>query len=422
MHHAVYGTGYLATVISSCLADFGLPVTCFHEDVPKIASLARDETPYYEKNLNEVVRRNVRSGRLTFSHDVDRTARRSLMIFLAEDRADGIEELALRLAKYGSDQHMLIISTPVSVGTASRIEHKLRSTGSKVTVISHPVFVTDGCAVEDFNWPDRILLGTDANAAVQAMKMLYRPLVMRGVPVIVTNHETAELAREASTAFLATKISFINEIANLCEHVRADAVDLAMALGLDKKIAPRCLQPGTSFGGPFVEAEMESLAQLALSNNVPLKILSAAREVNQGLCGRILSKLSAALQTVQGKQVGLLGLAFKPNSNSVVSSTSLQLAKQLVNMGAQVRAYDPAAIEGARAELNGSIRYCENPYVAAEGVDALVLGTAWQEFRRLDYDRIKRSLKRPLIVDTKNILDAVRMRSLGFEYVGIGRV
>jgi UDPglucose 6-dehydrogenase len=422
MHHAVYGTGYLATVISSCLADFGLPVTCFHEDVPKIASLARDETPYYEKNLKEVVRRNVRSGRLTFSHDVDRTARRSLMIFLAEDRADGIEELALRLAKYGSDQHMLIISTPVSVGTASRIEHKLRSTGSKVTVISHPVFVTDGCAVEDFNWPDRILLGTDANAAVLAMKMLYRPLVMRGVPVIVTNHETAELAREASTAFLATKISFINEIANLCEHVRADAVDLAMALGLDKKIAPRCLQPGTSFGGPFVEAEMESLAQLALSNNVPLKILSAAREVNQGLCGRILSKLSAALQTVQGKQVGLLGLAFKPNSNSVVSSTSLQLAKQLVNMGAQVRAYDPAAIEGARAELNGSIRYCENPYVAAEGVDALVLGTAWQEFRSLDYDRIKRSLKRPLIVDTKNILDAVRMRSLGFEYVGIGRV
>jgi len=422
MHHAVYGTGYLATVISSCLADFGLPVTCFHDDVPKIASLARDETPYYEKNLKEVVRRNVRSGRLTFSHDVDRTARRSLMIFLAEDRADGIEDLALRLAKYGSDQHMLIISTPVSVGTASRIEHKLRSTGSKVTVISHPVFVTDGCAVEDFNWPDRILLGTDSNSAVQAMKMLYRPLVMRGVPVIVTNHETAELAREASTAFLATKISFINEIANLCEHVRADAVDLAMALGLDKKIAPRCLQPGTSFGGPFVEAEMESLAQLALNNNVPLKILSAAREVNQGLCARILNKLSAALQTVQGKQVGLLGLAFKPNSNSVVSSTSLQLAKQLVNMGAQVRAYDPAAIEGARAELNGSVRYCENPYAAAEGVDALVLGTAWQEFRSLDYDRIKRSLKRPLIVDTKNILDAVRMRSLGFEYVGIGRV
>jgi UDPglucose 6-dehydrogenase len=240
--------------------------------------------------------------------------------------------------------------------------------------------------------------------------------------VIVTNHETAELAREASTAFLATKISFINELATLCEHVKADAVDLALALGLDKKIAPRCLQPGTSFGGPFVDREMDALAQLATGNGVSLKILAAAREVNLGLCDRIFSKLSTALECVQGKQVGLLGLAFKPNSNSVVASTSMQLAKQLVNMGAQVKAYDPAALEGARAELNGTVRYCENAYVAAEGVDALVLGTAWSEFRSLDFDRIKRVLRRPLIVDTKNILDAVRMRALGFEYVGIGRM
>src|SRR5579859_7714877 len=399
MHHAVYGTGYLATVISSCLADFGLPVTSFHEDEPRVSSLARDETPYFEKNLKEVVRRNVRSGRLAFSHDIERTARKSLVIFLAEDRYDGIEEKALRLARLCSDDHLLVISTAVPVGTASRIERSLRESGSKITVMSHPIFVTDGCAVEDFNWPDRILLGTDSNQAVQTMKMLYRPLVMRGVPVIVTNHETAELAREASTAFLATKISFINELANLCEHVRADAVDLALALGLDKKIAPRCLQPGTSFGGPFVESEMDYLAQLAAGNGVSLKILSAAREVNQGLCERIMTKLSAALQSVQGKQVGLLGLAFKPNTNSVAASTSMQLAKQLVTMGAEVRAYDPAAIEGARAELNGTVRYCESAYAAAEGVDALVLGTAWSEFRSLDYDRIKRALRRPLIVD-----------------------
>jgi UDPglucose 6-dehydrogenase len=421
MHHAVYGTGYLATVISSCLADFGLPVTSFHENSVQVSSLARDETPYYEKNLKEVVRRNVRSGRLTFSHDVERTCRKSAMIFLAEDRPEEIEEAALRLAKFCGDQHLLLISTPVPVGTASRIERSLRAGGSKMIVVSHPVFVTDGCAVEDFNWPDRILLGTDSSQAVQTIKMLYRPLVMRGVPVIVTNHETAELAREAATAFLATKVSFINELAALCEHVKADAVDLALALGLDKKIAPRCLQPGTSFGGPFVEREMEALSQLANTNGISLKILTAAREVNQGLCERIFGKLSAALQSVQGKQVGLLGLAFKPNTNSVASSTSMQLAKQLVNMGAHVQAYDPAAIEGARAELNGTVRYCENAYAAAEGVDALVLGTAWSEFRTLDFDRIKRALRRPLIVDTKNILDAVRMRALGFEYVGIGR-
>ena len=195
MHHAVYGTGYLATVISSCLADFGLPVTCFHEDVPKISSLARDETPYYEKNLKEVVRRNVRSGRLSFSHDPERTCRKSLMIFLAQDDPIGIEETAARLSRFCSDDHMLVISSPVPVGTAARIERNLRASGSKITIMSHPVFVTDGCAVEDFNWPDRILLGTDSNAGIQAMKMLYRPLVMRGVPVIVTNHETAELAR-----------------------------------------------------------------------------------------------------------------------------------------------------------------------------------------------------------------------------------
>ncbi|HET9743400.1 MAG TPA: nucleotide sugar dehydrogenase, partial [Terriglobales bacterium] len=338
MHHAVYGTGYLATVVSSCLADFGLPVTCFHDDVDKVSALARDETPYFEKNLKEVVRRNVRSGRLQFSHDVERTSRKSLVIFIAEDGAEGIEETAARLAGFCTDDHLLVISTPVAVGTASRIERKVHSTGCKAAVVSHPVFVTEGCAVEDFNWPDRILLGTDSNAAIQTMKALYRPLVMRGVPVIVTNHETAELAREASTAFLATKISFINELATLCEHVRADAVDLALALGLDKKIAPRCLQPGTQYGGPFVEAEMDALAQLASGNGVALKILEAAREVNRGLCDRIMGKLSSALQSVQGKQVGLLGLAFKPNSASVASSTSMQIAKQLVTMGAQVRA------------------------------------------------------------------------------------
>src|SRR5947209_13720752 len=174
MHHAVYGTGYLATVISSCLADFGLPVTCFHEDVPRVSSLARDETPYYEKNLKEVVRRNVRSGRLTFSHDIERTARKSLVIFLAEDRHEGIVEKALQMSGLCSDEHLLVICTPVPVGTASRVEHALRAKGSKITVMSHPIFVTDGCAVEDFNWPDRILLGTTSNQAVQTMKMLYR--------------------------------------------------------------------------------------------------------------------------------------------------------------------------------------------------------------------------------------------------------
>jgi UDPglucose 6-dehydrogenase len=287
--------------------------------------------------------------------------------------------------------------------------------------VSQPVFFTPGCAVEDFNWPDRIILGTPANDAVLALKQILHPLVMRGVPVIVTNHETAELVRESATAFVATKISFINELSNLCEKVNADAVSLAMALGLDKKIAPRCLQPGAGMGGIFAESDMESLAELARAKGVSLKILSAAREVNLGLADRIVDKISTIVQSVQNKDVGILGLAFKPNTNSVAGSSSLRLAQNLVARGARVRAYDPVALPEARMELNGTVHYCETPYAAAEGMDALVVGTGWPEFRSLDFDRIKHLLKRPVIVDTKNLLDSTRLRAMGFQYVGVGR-
>ena len=283
------------------------------------------------------------------------------------------------------------------------------------------MFFTSGCAIEDFNWPDRIILGTGSNEAVLALKQIFHSLVMRGVPVIVTNHETAELVRESATAFVATKISFINEMASLCEHVNADAVSLALALGLDKKIAPRCLQPGAGMGGLFAESDMDSLADLAQRNGVSLKILSAAREVNHGLADQVIEKISKCVQSVQGKDVGILGLAFKPNTNSVAGSSSLRLAKNLIAQGARVRAYDPVALPDARLELNGSVFYCESPYAAAEGVDALVVGTGWPEFRSLDFTRIKQMLRRPLIVDTKNLLDSVRLRAMGFEYVGVGR-
>ena len=283
-------------------------------------------------------------------------------------------------------------------------------------MVSQPVFFTPGCAVEDFNWPDRIILGTSSNDAVLTVKQIFHPLVMRGVPVIVSNHETAELVREAATAFLATKISFINEVANLCERVNADAVNLALALGLDKKIAPRCLQPGAGMGGLFAESDMEALAELARLNGVPLKILSAAREVNHSQAEHVVSKIAGMMASVQNKDVGLLGLAFKPNTNSVEGRLPPSGAESGV-AGARVRAYDPVAIPEARLELNGSVHYCDSAYGAAEGVEALVVGTGWPEFRGLDFDRIKHLLKRPLIVDTKNLLDAVRLRAMGFEYV-----
>ncbi len=421
MHIGVYGSGYLATVISACLADFGTPVCCCHADSSHIVEVAKGNIPFYEKNLQEVIRRNVRSGRLVYSTDPDDLARRAQVIFLAEDSPQGLEELVIRMARAAGRVQVLSIVTPVRVGTTSALEKVLKGHALRSILVSQPMFFTNGCAVEDFNWPDRIILGTSSSEAVSALKQIFHPLVMRGVPVLVTNFETAELAREATTAFVATKISFINEISSLCEHVHADAVSLSLALGLDKKIAPRCLQPGAGMGGIFAESDMESLSGLARENGVDLKILRAAREVNLSLADRMFDKVSGAIDTVQNKDVGILGLSFKPNTNSVAGSASVQLAQNLLSKGARVRAYDPVAIPEARLQLNGTVKYCESAYGVAEGVDALVVGTGWPEFRTLDFSKIRHLLKRPIIIDTKNLLDSSRLRAMGFQYMGVGR-
>jgi UDPglucose 6-dehydrogenase len=420
MQIGVYGCGYLGTVVAACLADFGVPVTAYGSDSVNTTLLASGILPFHEKNLSDIVRRGVRAGRLMYSTHLQSMVQRAEIIYLAEDANKDIESISMEIASYSVHGQILVLITPVPVGTARRIEERLKSAGKQMTVVSHPVFLSEGCAVEDFNWPDRIVLGTNSSAAVSSLKALYRPLVMRGVPVIVTTHETAELVREASTAFLATKVSFINELSSLCEHINADAVDLSLALGLDKRIAPRCMQPG-SLGGAFTESDMDSLANLASGSGVSLKILTAAREVNREFCTRIMKKINGVLDTVSGKQVGLLGLAFKPNTNSVASSGSIHLARALMESGAHVKAYDPIAMPDAQQELTGNVRYCDSAYSVAEGADALVLGTGWPEFRTLDFDRIKRIIRRPLVIDTKNLLDGPRMKALGFEYLGVGR-
>ncbi|HKT52549.1 MAG TPA: nucleotide sugar dehydrogenase [Candidatus Angelobacter sp.] len=420
MQIGVYGCGYLGTVVAACLADFGVPVTAYGSDSVNTTLLASGILPFHEKNLSDIVRRGVRAGRLMYSTHLQSMVQRAEIIYLAEDANKDIESISMEIASYSVHGQILVLITPVPVGTARRIEERLKSAGKQMTVVSHPVFLSEGCAVEDFNWPDRIVLGTNSSAAVSSLKALYRPLVMRGVPVIVTTHETAELVREASTAFLATKVSFINELSSLCERINADAVDLSLALGLDKRIAPRCMQPG-SLGGAFTESDMDSLANLASGSGVSLKILTAAREVNREFCTRIMRKINGVLETVSGKQVGLLGLAFKPNTNSVASSGSIHLARALMESGAHVKAYDPIAMPDAQQELTGNVRYCDSAYSVAEGADALVLGTGWPEFRALDFDRIKRIIRRPVVIDTKNLLDGPRMKALGFEYLGVGR-
>ena len=421
MHVGVYGSGYLGTVISACLADFGTPVSCCDTDSTRMVEMAQGNICFFEKNLKEIVKRNVRCGRLSYSTDVEAFSKKAHVIFLAEDTADHLEDLVLRITRHSTHPITFSLVTPVPVGTATSLEKAVKAAKLKATIVSQPMFFTDGCAVEDFNWPDRIILGTTSTEAVATIKQIFHSLVMRGVPVVVTNHETAELVRESATAFVATKISFINELATLCEKVNADAVSLALALGLDKKIAPRCLQPGAGMGGLFAESDMDSLAELARQKGVELKILSAARDVNAALAERLVAKISGLVQSVQNKEVGILGLAFKPNTNSVAGSSSIRLAKTLLEHGARVRAYDPEALAEAKLLLNGSVRYCETPYAVAEGVDALVVGTGWPEFRTLDFAKIKHLLKRPIIVDTKNLLDSARLRAMGFQYMGVGR-
>src|SRR5260370_306820 len=344
MQIGVYGAGYLGTVISACLADFGTPVTCCHPDSSRMVEMAQGKVPFHEKNLTEVIKRNVRSGRLAYSTDVEAFARKSAVMFLAEDTPQHLFDLALRIAKAVPKPPILAIVTPVSVGTGAALEKKLRDAGLKAVIVSQPMFLTAGWPVEDFNWPDRIVLGTASNDAVLAIKQIFHPLVMRGVPVIVTNHATAELVRESATAFVAAKISFINELAGLCELVDGDAVHLSLALGLDKKIGPRCLQAGASMGGLFAQSDMDSLAKLAQDNNVSLKVLSAAREVNHSLADGLAEKISVCLKSLQNKDVGILGLAFKPNTNSVAGSAAVRLAQSLAARGARGRAYYAVAI------------------------------------------------------------------------------
>ena len=423
MQIGVYGSGYLGTVISACLADFGTPVSCCHPDRSRMVEMAQGNIPFFEKNLKEIIRRNVRAGRLTYSTDIESFARKTQVIFLAEDKAESLNDVAMRIARLASKPPILTIVTPVPVGTANTLEKSLKDAGLQATIVSQPMFFTDGCAVEDFNWPDRLILGSTSSEAVQMLKQIFHPLVMRGVPVIVTNQSTAELVREAATAFVATKISFINEVAALCERVDADAVNLALALGLDKKIAPRCLQPGAGMGGVFAESDMDSLVELAQSHGVPLKVLSAARDVNHYLADRLVDKISLVLNSVENKEVGILGLAFKPNTNSVAGSSSVRLAG--------IAGFERCTRSGlrsgrdSRSQDHGSTEPCataSRPMLRRKVPTRLWWALAGRSSAPSISIASSSLLKKPVIVDTKNLLDSTRLRALGFEYVGVGRI
>jgi len=436
MNIGVIGTGYVGLVTGACFAEFGVQVVCADIDAEKIARLERGEIPIYEPGLEELVERNVKQGRLSFTTRTSDAVESSLVLFIAvatPSLPDGgtdlraVESVAREIGRTITDYKVIVNKSTVPVGTSVRvrgwIEEELRAAGRTVefSVASNPEFLREGAAIGDFMRPDRVVIGTDDSQATAILKSLYRPLYLIEAPVLITNVVTAELTKYAANAFLATKISFINEFANLCEHIGADVHDIARGIGLDRRIGPKFLHPGPGFGGSCFPKDTRSIAQFAREAGNPLAIVDAVVEVNERQQRRMVEKVAACLDgDVRGKTIGVLGLSFKPETDDTRESPATAIVRALQARGARMQAYDPQAMDAVRKELP-DLTLCSDAYEACRGAEALVIVTEWNQFRMLDLDRIKSLLARPVIVDLRNIYDPAPMRAAGFDYVCVGR-
>jgi UDPglucose 6-dehydrogenase len=436
MNIGVIGTGYVGLVTGACFAEFGVQVVCADIDAEKIAQLERGEIPIYEPGLEDLVRRNVQQGRLSFTTSTSDAVANSLVLFIAvptPSLADGgtdlaaVEAVAREIGRTLHDYKVIVNKSTVPVGTAVRvrrwIEEELRAAGREVefSVASNPEFLREGAAIGDFMRPDRVVIGSDDTHATAILKSLYRPLYLIEAPVLITNVVTAELTKYAANAFLATKISFINEFANLCEPLGADVHDIARAIGLDRRIGSKFLHAGPGFGGSCFPKDTRSIASFARGLGDPLRIVEAVVEVNTRQRERMVEKITACLDgDVRGKTIGILGLSFKPETDDTRESPALAIVRALQSRGARVQAYDPQAMDAAGKEVP-DLTLCSDAYEACRGAEALVIVTEWNQFRMLDLDRIKSLLARPVVVDLRNIYDPAPMRAAGFEYVCVGR-
>src|SRR5438034_2130591 len=434
MHITVVGTGYVGLVSGTGLADFGLNVTCIDCDEQKVNDLRLGHLPIFEIGLEEIFRRNVNNNRLFFSTDLRSAVDRSLVIFIAVGTPEGlngepdlsqIERVVCSLAQYMEDYKVIVIKSTVPAGTG-RWVHKLIEANQrknvKFDVVSNPEFLREGSAVEDFMRPNRIVIGADSEQAAAIVKDIYRPLYLIETPFVVTSLESAELIKYASNAFLATKISFINEVANLCERVGADIHHVARAMGLDKRIGPKFLHPGPGFGGSCFPKDLLALANIGRKLESPLRIVESVLEVNKIQQELVVKKIERALEGLAKKCIGVLGLSFKPNTDDVRESPAISICKGLIEKNAIIQAYDPISVSNARKALNGSsITYCNIAYEAATGVDALLIATEWNEFRNIDLQEIKALMKRPVIFDSRDIFEPEKVKTLGFEYYSTGR-
>ena len=432
MNIAVVGTGYVGLVTGSCFAEFGVSVVGVDKDAAKIALLQKGGVPFYEPGLEEMVRRNLREGRLSFSTDMKTAVEKALVILIAVGTPPGdggaadlsfVREVALGIARFMNGYKVVVTKSTVPMGTGAMIrrlieENQVRKT--PFSVASNPEFLREGAAIEDFMRPNRVVIGADDPHATAILKDLYNPLYLIETPFVITNVLSAEMIKYASNAFLATKISFINEIAGLCEAVGADIHEVVRGMGLDNRIGRKFLHPGPGFGGSCFPKDTRAILTMAAEAGVPARVVQAVIEVNESQIGRMVDKIARATGGLQGKTLACLGLSFKPNTSDTRDSPAIRILAELVKRGVRIRAYDPAAMEEARRVLP-DIAYAENPYEAARECDALVIATEWNQFRSLDWERLKRTLKSPIVVDLRNVYEPDQMKALGFAYTGVGR-
>jgi UDPglucose 6-dehydrogenase len=432
MHIAVIGTGYVGLVTGACFAEFGVDVICVDVDEAKISQLLKGVMPIYEPGLEQLVLKNTQAGRLKFTTDVSQAIQQSLVIFLAvgtPPKADGSPDLSFVEAAAGSvADHMngykvVVTKSTVPIGTGERIRELIsarKKTKANFGVVSNPEFLREGAAINDFMRPDRVVIGSRDEEAIAIMKDLYRPLYLIEAPFVITSLEAAELTKYAANAFLATKVSFINEIANLCDRIGCDVHDVARAIGMDKRIGSKFLHPGPGFGGSCFPKDTRALASVARHYDCSSHIVDAVIEVNQRQGEQMLLKIRQLVGNLKGKSIAVLGLAFKPETDDMREAPALGIIKHLLEDGAKVRAYDPVAKFEAMKILPDVV-YADDEYAAVSGADALVFVTEWNQFRALDMLRIRDLMKSPKIADLRNIYEPEDMREMGFEYVGVGR-
>lgn len=433
MHIAVIGTGYVGLVTGTCFAEFGVNVTCVDNDETKIENLKKGIVPIYEPGLDAMIARNVKAERLNFTTNIAEAVRTALVVFIAvgtPPKEDGsadlqyVEQVAKEIARTMDGYKVIVTKSTVPIGTGAWIDKIVKEHQAQpipFDVVSNPEFLREGAAIEDFMRPNRVVIGASTSQAIAVMKDLYGPLYLIETPFVITNVESSEMIKYASNAFLATKISFINEIANLCERVGADVHHVAKGMGLDRRIGPKFLHPGPGYGGSCFPKDTQALAEIARARGMEFQIVDTVVKVNKEQREHCLQKIIKMLDgNVAGKTIGILGVSFKPETDDIREAPALDIVQQLLDLGGAVRAFDPVALENF-AKLFPQVTNCADPYQVAEGSDVLVLMTEWNQFRQLELDRIKSLLRSPKIVDLRNIYEPERMRHAGFQYVGVGR-